>query len=106
VDGATHGGPTWPEYLDLLEATARSIGEQAADGHAPVWPVLAAPAGLPPEHLSERLHEVLGLLTETATRVEGRRDAVGVELAGLTRRVHGSHRPGPGRVGGNFDVLG
>jgi hypothetical protein len=95
----------WPEYLDRLEETALSVGQQAAAGEAPVWPVLARPPDPPPAHLSARLQEVLGLLAETETGVERCLQAVGSELAGLTRRAQAAgHRDGP--VGGRFDVLG
>jgi hypothetical protein len=96
---------SWPEYLDRLEEAARSIGQQAAAGEAPVWPVLAGPSHPPPAHLSGRLQEVLGLLAETETRVERSLQAVGSELAGLTRHAQAAgHRDGP--IGGRFDVLG
>lgn len=98
--------PSWPSYLDALEAAALEVRHRLDEGLPPQMPDLAAPEGPPPPHTERRRDQVLALLVEVSTAVEGQRDTLGGKLAGLSVRPRPGSGYRPGETGSRLDVHG
>jgi hypothetical protein len=100
----------WAEWLDAVEAAARSVEQQALVRDVPqqlveAMPTLPMPATPWPASLEARRREVLATLAAATATVERRRDETG---AALRRLAHQPSRPVAAGYadGASLDVLG
>ena len=96
----------WISYFDAVEQSVIDLAERISNGHQPVWPDLAVPAGALPRSLVARRDEVVALIGEVTERAERRRDTIAAELAALAPA-----RPAPATtaatsLGHRLDVVG